>query len=56
MPRIACKAVTTSASDQSGTASRIACSRRSTRSFPDAPLAEFFECHALLAMLKLLRH
>src|SRR5229473_7968461 len=32
IPRIACKAVTTSARDHSGTASRIACSRRSTRS------------------------
>jgi hypothetical protein len=32
MPRIAISAGTTSASDQSGTAIRIACSNRSTRS------------------------
>src|SRR6516225_8557201 len=32
IPRAACKAVSTSASDHSGTASRIACSRRATRS------------------------
>ena len=57
MPRIACRTVTTSASDHSGTASRDRLLQTlHALTFLAHPLQKLFERHALLAMLELLRH
>ena len=55
MPRIAISAVTTSASDQSGTAARIACSSRSIRSCAwrtaNSISSKAMRCSAMLELL-----
>src|SRR5262245_18609660 len=56
IPRIACRAVTTSASDHSGTASRIAFQALHALAFLADALKKLFENHTLLAILELLRH